>query len=97
MKKSTWRKHHKWFGLIMAVFLILFCVSGIILNHRQLFSDCQISRGWLPETYRYRNWNNGLVAGNSLLPSRCVSGRQRRVAVWQCRYFSDEQRGNHVR
>lgn len=37
MKKSTWRKHHKWFGLIMAVFIILFCVSGIILNHRQLF------------------------------------------------------------
>lgn len=28
-----------------------------------------------------------LVAGNTLLPSRCMSGRQRRVAVWQCRYF----------
>lgn len=72
MKKSTWRKHHKWFGLIMAVFLILFCVSGIILNHRQLFSDCQISRGWLPETYRYRNWNNGLLRGTvSCLPGVC--------------------------
>ena len=73
MKKSTWRKHHKWFGLIMAVFLILFCVSGIILNHRQFFSDCQISRGWLPETYRYRNWNNGLWRGTvSCLPGVCV-------------------------
>lgn len=68
MKKSTWRKHHKWFGLIMAVFIILFCVSGIILNHRQLFSDYQISRRWLPEVYRYHNWNNGLLRGTRSCP-----------------------------
>ena len=53
MKKSTWKKHHKWFGLIFAFFIILFGASGIVLNHRQLFSDYQISRKWLPDAYRY--------------------------------------------
>ena len=45
MKKSTWKKHHKWFGLIFAFFIILFGASGIVLNHRQLFSDYQIPTG----------------------------------------------------
>ena len=49
MKRITWRKHHKWFGLIFAFFIILFGASGIVLNHRQLFSDYQISRKWLPD------------------------------------------------
>lgn len=33
-----------------------------------VLSDCQISRGWLPETYRYRNWNNGLLRGTLSCP-----------------------------
>ena len=61
MKKSTWKKHHKWFGLIFAFFIILFGASGIVLNHRQLFSDYQISRKWLPDAYRYKSWNNGML------------------------------------
>lgn len=55
MKKSTWKKHHKWFGLIFAFFIILFGASGIVLNHRQFFSDYQISRKWLPDAYRYKS------------------------------------------
>lgn len=68
MKKSTWKKHHKWFGLIFAFFIILFGASGIILNHRQLFSDYQISRKWLPDAYRYKSWNNGLLRGTLSCP-----------------------------
>ena len=68
MKKSTWKKHHKWFGLIFAFFIILFGASGIVLNHRQFFSDYQISRKWLPDAYRYKSWNNGLLRGTLSCP-----------------------------
>lgn len=68
MKKSTWKKHHKWFGLIFAFFIILFGASGIVLNHRQLFSDYQISRKWLPDAYRYKSWNNGMLRGTLSCP-----------------------------
>lgn len=64
MKRSTWKKHHKWFGLLFSFFLCMFCISGIILNHRSVVSSVNISRKYLPETYRYRNWNNGLVRGS---------------------------------
>lgn len=63
MKHSIWRKHHKWFGLILCFFLLMFCISGIILNHRTAVADVNVSRKWLPESYRYHNWNNGLLRG----------------------------------
>lgn len=63
MKRSTWRKHHKWVGITICFFLIMFCFSGIILNHRNVFNDISISRGMLPEKYRFHNWNNGLLRG----------------------------------
>lgn len=63
MKRTGWKKQHKWFGLIFSFFLLMFCVSGIILNHRHAVAAVNISRKWLPQTYHYRNWNNGLVRG----------------------------------
>ncbi|MDR0939532.1 MAG: PepSY domain-containing protein [Mediterranea sp.] len=63
MKKSTWRKHHKWFGLLFGFFLLMFCLSGIVLNHRTLVSDINVGRGLLPPSYRYSHWNNGLLRG----------------------------------
>ena len=48
MKRKTWRKYHKWIGIIITFFLVMFCLSGIVLNHRQLFSDINVSRGILP-------------------------------------------------
>ena len=48
MKKAAWRKHHKWFGLILGFFIIMFCVSGLVLNHAELFSNVNISRSVLP-------------------------------------------------
>ncbi|MBF0961616.1 MAG: PepSY domain-containing protein, partial [Alloprevotella tannerae] len=64
MKKKTWRKHHKWLGLILGFFIIMFSLSGLILNHPMLFADVNISRKMLPEVYQYKQWNNGLLRGS---------------------------------
>lgn len=61
--KRFWRKYHKWAGLIFGFFLLMFCLSGIVLNHRRAFSPFGISRNLLPSGYRYTNWNNGSVKG----------------------------------
>lgn len=59
----TWKKYHRWFGLVLSVFMLVFCVSGIILNHREAFSGCEVSRKWLPASYHIKNFNNGIVKG----------------------------------
>ncbi len=64
MKRSFWRKHHKWFGLGLTFFIIMFSLSGLVLNHRSLFLDCDVSRQFLPEKYHYKSWNNGLLRGS---------------------------------
>jgi hypothetical protein len=51
------KKYHKWPALIISVFLLLFALSGIVLNHRDQFSSVDIDRKWLPPVYRYNNWN----------------------------------------
>ena len=63
-KHFTWKKYHRWFGLILSVFMLVFCVSGIILNHRQLFADCDVSRSWMPPAYHIQNFNNGVIKGS---------------------------------
>ncbi|MDP3464071.1 MAG: PepSY-associated TM helix domain-containing protein [Bacteroidales bacterium] len=56
MKKLKWI--HKWFSLVLGVFLILWALSGVVLNHRELVSHLSIDRNWLPPEYHYKNWNN---------------------------------------
>ena len=63
MKKSTWHKNHKWVGLPLCFFMLMFCLSGIILNHRSLVSQANVSRGVLPPFYRFSGWNGGLLRG----------------------------------
>lgn len=63
MKLSAWRKCHKWIGLLFCFFLLMFCFSGIVLNHRSFFADSTVSRRYLPETFRYKDWNQGLLRG----------------------------------
>lgn len=63
-KHFTWKKYHRWFGLVLSVFMLVFCVSGIILNHRQLFADCDVSRSFLPPAYHIQNFNNGIIKGS---------------------------------
>ncbi len=66
MKKKTWVRHHRYFGLVLAFFIIMFCLSGLVLNHPSLFSDVNVSRSLLPTDYRYKQWNGGLLRGTLL-------------------------------
>lgn len=69
----TWKKYHRWLGLVLSVFLLVFCVSGIILNHREVFSGCEVSRKWLPASYHIKNFNNGVVKGTVVKKSAAHS------------------------
>lgn len=59
----TWKKFHKYVGLVLTIFLLLFCISGIILNHRSFFAPYSVSRSILPEVYHIKNYNNGIIRG----------------------------------
>jgi hypothetical protein len=65
MKKSKilgkLRKFHKWPGIVITLFVILFSVSGIFMNHRELISSIDIKRSILPDDYSYQNWNKAAV------------------------------------
>lgn len=64
----NWRKQHKWVGLLFGFFILMFCISGIILNHRSAFLRYDVSRRWLPDAYLYQNWNGGLLRGTVSMP-----------------------------
>lgn len=68
MKLRTFRLHHKWLGLFLSVFLVIFALSGIILNHRSLVAEMEVSRRFLPQEYQYAQWNNGLIRGTLAQP-----------------------------
>ena len=55
------KKYHKWLGVILSIFIILFSISGIVLNHRELFSGFDVSQSSMPEKYHYHNWDNASV------------------------------------
>lgn len=55
------KKYHKWISIVFTIFIILFSISGIILNHRNLLSGFDVSRKVLPSEYGYKNWNNASV------------------------------------
>lgn len=97
-KKSTkiFRKLHKWPGIIIALFAVLFATSGIIMNHRSLFSNIDISRKFLPPDYSYNNWNLAAVRGSHSLPddSVLIYGN---IGIWRSssnlQNFSDYNQG----
>lgn len=90
------RKFHKWPGIVVALFVLFFALSGVILNHRNLISSVDISRKWMPPGYEYNNWN--LAAVRSSLPlgsdSILVYGN---IGVWmnsnESAAFSDFNNG----
>jgi hypothetical protein len=55
------RKHHRWLGVILLFFLVLFSISGIIMNHRKTVSGIGINRQYLPPNYSYKDWNFAAV------------------------------------
>lgn len=80
--RAFWRFSHKWIGLIFAVFILLFCFSGIILNHRKFFSFASVSRTWLPKVYKIEDWNQGVVKGTlRLQDGRILAFGQ--AGVWE--------------
>ncbi|MFA8435106.1 MAG: PepSY domain-containing protein [Marinifilaceae bacterium] len=68
MSKKNWlqffKKYHKYPSLVLSLFILLFAVSGIVLNHRQLFSSLDVNRSVLPEDYHYTHWNKAAVKGS---------------------------------
>ncbi|NQU86081.1 MAG: PepSY domain-containing protein [Mariniphaga sp.] len=68
MNKARWikrlRKFHKWPGIIISAFVILFALSGIIMNHRGTVSSIDVSRKILPSNYEYSNWNQAAIKGS---------------------------------
>jgi hypothetical protein len=71
MKKSSaikfFKKFHKWPAIVIAFFAVLFAASGIVMNHRQLFSSIEVSRSLLPSSYTYNNWNLAAIRGSAEL------------------------------
>lgn len=39
--KKLWRKIHRWLGLLLTAFTLFYCLTGLLLNHRQSFSYFQ--------------------------------------------------------
>lgn len=93
---NAFKKFHKWLGVILAIFFILFALSGIVMNHRGFFSRFDVNRNWLPKEYRFSNWNNAAVRGAYSVghDSLLIYGN---IGVWLTNssfsYFNDFNQG----
>lgn len=56
-------RYHRWAGIVLSLFLLVFCLSGIVLNHRALVAGVDVPRSLLPKSYHIEGWNNGIVRG----------------------------------
>lgn len=76
--KTKQRRHrrlrwvHKWGGLFFTLFLIIFALSGIVLNHRVALSEVDVPRSVLPPEYRMEHWNLGAVKGTLRVSSDSI-------------------------
>ncbi|MBS9767395.1 MAG: PepSY domain-containing protein [Flavobacteriaceae bacterium] len=66
------KKYHKWIGIVSVFFVLVFAVSGILLNHRKGISAFDIARNYFPEKYHFKNWNNGAVKGSVKLATDSI-------------------------
>jgi hypothetical protein len=79
----TLKKLHKWPGLIIAFILLYYGLTGIFMNHRELFSRFDVNREHLPKDFQYNNWNNSALKGNLILnnDSILIYGN---IGIWSC-------------
>ena len=90
------RKFHKWPGIVITLFVILFCISGIFMNHRNWISGIDINRSHLHEEYSYQSWNKAAVKSACQLSedSTLVYGN---IGIWlttdQFKTFQDWNAG----
>ncbi len=90
------RKYHRWIGIVVTLFVLSFSISGIILNHRALFSPFSLSRSFLPDNYHFENWN--LASVKKVLPigeDSCLFYGD--AGIWlsdsSCTHFADFSNG----
>lgn len=76
------RKYHKWPSLVIGIFIIHFCLSGIVMNHRDFFAPVDVSRKWIPSSYTFKNWNLASVKGSVWLndSTQLIYGN---IGVWK--------------
>jgi len=67
---KLFRKLHQWPGFVIAFLSILFALSGMVLNHRQLLSSMDVNRDLLPPGYQYKNWNMAAIRGSLTINAR---------------------------
>jgi hypothetical protein len=74
MSKVTifYRKLHRWPGLIISFILLYYGITGVFMNHRQVFSGIDIRRDAMPRNYEYQNWNNAALKGNLIISEDSV-------------------------
>ncbi len=72
---------HRWFGVVAALFIIMFAISGIVLNHRHFFSPVSVNRNMLPKDYQFGNWNLAAAKGATYIgiDSLLIYGN---IGVW---------------
>ncbi|MFV0593130.1 MAG: PepSY domain-containing protein [Draconibacterium sp.] len=69
---KLFKKLHRWPAVVIAFIATLFAISGIVMNHRGVFSGIDVSRKLLPGNYSYTNWNQSAVRGSLELDSGTV-------------------------
>lgn len=75
------KKYHKYPSIVFSLFILVFVASGIVMNHRDLFSGMDVPRKFLLKEYQYQNWNNAAVK------SACMIGQDSilvygNIGVW---------------
>ncbi|MFA8298947.1 MAG: PepSY domain-containing protein [Hyphomicrobiales bacterium] len=68
-KKKRWLWIHKWFSIVLTVFVVIWSLSGIFMNHRDWIRSWDVPRSALPKEYAMGNWNFGALNGGLRLNS----------------------------
>ncbi len=76
------KKLHKWPSIVIAIFIILWAISGLVLNHRFTFSSFDVNRNILPAEHRYNNWNNAALRAAVRIDS-CTVLFYGNTGVWE--------------